>query len=46
MNNQQELEAPEGILAEYDERLQHEKNDNSHYVPCNCGKLCKGICGL
>ena len=43
INSQYELEAPEGILTEYDESLQREKNDGSCYVQCHCGKLCKGI---
>ena len=43
INSQYELEAPEGISTEYDERLQREKNDSSYYVQCHCGKLCKGI---
>lgn len=30
INNQYKLEAPQGILSEQDERLQQEKNDNSH----------------
>ena len=46
INNQYKLEAPEGILTEYDERLQREKNDSSYYVKCHCGNLCKGIHGL
>ena len=46
INNQYELEAPEGILTEYDERLQREKNNSSYYVQCHRGKLCKGIRGL
>ena len=43
INSQYELEAPKGVLTEYDERLQREKNDSSYYVKCNYGKLCKGI---
>ena len=46
INNQYELEAPEAILSEYDERLQREKNASSYYLKCHCGKLCKGIAGL
>ena len=46
INNQYELEAPEGILTEYDECLQREKNDSPHDVQCQCGKLCKSIRGL
>ena len=32
INNQYELEAPEGISTEYGECLEHENNDSSHYV--------------
>ena len=46
INNQYKLEAPEEILTEHDECLQHEKNDSSYYVQCHCGKLTKGLCGL
>ena len=46
IKNQYELEAPEGISTEYSERLEHEKNDSSHYVYCHYGKICKGISGL
>ena len=43
INNQYELEAREGILTEYDECLQRNKNHSSCYFQCHCGKICKGI---
>ena len=41
INNQYELEAPEGISTECDERLQREKNNSSFYVKVGLSRLRK-----
>ena len=43
-NDHQTIEHPEGLVMEYNEKVQQNKKDNEvqHY----CGELCKGHCGF
>ena len=40
------LEHPEGLVTEYDEQMQQNKNIDNNEVEYHCGKLCKGDRGL
>ena len=46
LNDQHSLNAPEGTLTEYDEKMQSKENNEDDYIKCHCGKSCKGIRGL
>ena len=44
-NDHQTIEHPEGLVMEYNEKMQQNKNKDNE-VQCYCGKLCNGHCGL
>ena len=44
-NDQHTIE-PDGLVTEYDEQMQQNKNKDNNDVQCHCGKLCKGDRGL
>jgi hypothetical protein len=44
VGNESIVIAPEGVLTDYDERVQRRKE--SHYIECHCGKRCNGYRGL
>ena len=46
LSDQYSLNDPEGTITECDEKLQSKENNEDDYIKCNCGKSCKGICGL
>ena len=43
---QHTLEHPKGLVTEYDEQMQRNKNKDNNKVQCHCDKLCKGDRGL
>ena len=45
-NDQHTIEQPDGLVTEYDEQMQQNKNKDNNDVQCHCGKLCKGDRGL
>ena len=46
LNNQHSLNAPEGTITEYNEKMQSKENNEDDYIKCHCGKSCKGVRGL
>ena len=44
IDNENSVAAPEGTLTDYDEKMQ--RNTETNYIECHCGKLCNGNRGL
>ena len=44
IDSENSVAAPEGTLTDYHERMQ--RNRETNYIECHCGKLCNGNRGL